>query len=146
MNNDLESVKESWAVLESVLTPPADDEALDRLIGFTDSILAETGGDESHPLHGLFLQVCDAIEKYEKTRFPEPEVDPVDRLKYLMEDRGLRQKDLVDIGIGNRSTVSNLLAGRRSLSMRQIGILSEYFECSPAVFFPSSVAAGGSRQ
>ncbi len=136
MNYDFETMKEGWAALKSVLTPPSNDEELDRLVEFSDSILDETGGDESHPLHGLFVQVCDNIEKYETARFPPPEVDPVDRLKYLMEDRGLRQKDLVEIGIGNRSTVSNLFAGRKSLSMRQIGILADYFNCSPAVFFP----------
>lgn len=138
MNSDFETMKKSWAVLESVLTPPANDEELDRRVKFADSLADETGSDESHPLHGLFLHICDAIEEYENDRFPEPEVDPVERLKYLMEDRGLRQKDLVEIGIGNRSTVSNLLAGRRSLSMRQIGILADYFRCSPAVFFPST--------
>lgn len=137
MNYDFKTMKESWAVLKSVLTPPSNDEELDRMVEFSDSILEETSGDASHPLHGLFLRVCDAIEEYEKDRFPEPEVDPIDRLKYLMADRGLRQKDLVEIGVGNRSTVSNLLAGRRTLSMRQIRLLADFFQCSPAVFFPS---------
>jgi len=135
MNYDFGTMAKSWAVFEPILAPPINDEELDRLTEFAHSLEGEDADDESHPLHGLFLLVIDLIENYEDEVFPEPEVDPVDRLKFLMEVRGLRQKDLVEIGVGSRSTVSNLLSGRKPMSKRQIGILSDYFKCSPAIFF-----------
>lgn len=137
MNHDFGAMAKSWAVFKPILTPPLTDEELDRLTEFAHSLEGEGADDESHPLHGLFLLVINLIENYEDEMFPEPEVDPIDRLKYLMEVRNLRQKNLVEIGVGSRSTVSNLLSGRRPLSKRQIGILSDYFNCSPAMFFPS---------
>ena len=131
-----EDIEKAWGVLGEFITPPTNSEELDRLTEFAHALEGEEPEDESHPLHGLFLLVIDLIENYEDEVFPEPEVDPVDRLKFWMEVRGLRQKDLVEIGVGSRSTVSNLLSGRKPMSKRQIGILSDYFNCSPAIFFP----------
>jgi HTH-type transcriptional regulator/antitoxin HigA len=141
MKYENEILKDAWIKLAPVLTPPSNDEELRKTRSFADSILEDTGGDVSHPLYGLFLFLCDIIEAYERERFPEPAADPVDCLRYLMEEHGLKQKDLVDIGLGATSTVSNILAGRRALSKKQINVLANHFGCSPAVFFPSSPSA-----
>lgn len=98
----------------------------------------ETGGDQNHPLYGLLELVGNLIGDYEDEHFPEPVVDPLDCLKHLMEEHRLRQRDLVQIGVGSRGVVSELLSGKRDFTKRQIAILSDYFSCSPAVFFPNS--------
>lgn len=144
MDDRNEILANAWSKLAPLLTLPSNDEELREMNRRANAILEEIDYDVSHPLYGLFELQCELIRGYERKRFPEPDIDPVDCLRYLMEEHGLKQKDLVDIGLGARSTVSNILAGRRALSKKQIHILAEYFKCSPAVFFPSSAEVGES--
>lgn len=74
------------------------------------------------------------IEDFEKKRYNLPRANPAQTLEFLMEERGLRQRDLVDI-FGARSTVSQVLSGKRELTKGQIAKLSQYFQVSPEIFF-----------
>ncbi len=70
-------------------------------------------GDELELL--LFL-----IEKYEDENtgaFPDP--DPVEAIKFKMEQMGLSQKDLADL-IGLKSRVSEILSRKRPMSIHVI--------------------------
>lgn len=138
MNFDYETLKTNWLSLVSVLRPPKGEDELDELIALADTLMDETGGNPTHPLYGLLELVGSLIGDYEDEHLPEPIVEPLDCLKHLMEEHRLRQRDLVRIGIGSRGVVSELLSGKRDFTKRQIGILSDYFKCSPAVFFPNS--------
>jgi HTH-type transcriptional regulator/antitoxin HigA len=72
------------------------------------------------------------IEAYEADNFPDREGNPIDTLKYLMEEHGVRQADLPEIG--SQGVVSEVLSGKRQLNLRQVKLLSERFKVSPAVF------------
>jgi len=74
------------------------------------------------------------VEKYESKYYPVPDAGPLDIIRHLMEQRGLRQKDLVDV-FGTESIVSDVLNGKRDLSKDHIMKLSARFHVSPAVFF-----------
>jgi HTH-type transcriptional regulator/antitoxin HigA len=54
-------------------------------------------------------------------------------LRYLMEQRGLRQADLVPV-LGSRSQVSDAVTGRRAISKAQAKKLAAYFHTSPDLF------------
>jgi len=56
------------------------------------------------------------IEFYEDDAHPVPLPDPVEAMKFRMEQSGLRQKDLVPY-LGSPSRVSEVLSGRRPLSL-----------------------------
>jgi HTH-type transcriptional regulator/antitoxin HigA len=75
------------------------------------------------------------IEKYESERYPIPDARPEEVLAELIEQNGLRQRDLVPI-LGTESVVSELVNGKRPLSKANIEKLSQRFHVSPAVFFP----------
>jgi HTH-type transcriptional regulator/antitoxin HigA len=62
-----------------------------------------------------------------------PDVPPLRMLQYLMEQRGLRQADLLPV-FGSRSIASTVLNGKRELSKTHIRRLAEFFHVSPAVF------------
>ncbi len=64
------------------------------------------------------------IEKYESERFPLELPDPVDAIRFRMEQQGLSRKDLVPI-IGSASKVSEVLSGKRPLSLSMIRALHE---------------------
>lgn len=74
----------------------------------------------------LVLQYEDEIE-------PDPERSPAGVLKYLMEERGLRQVDLVPI-LGSKSYVSQVLSGHRPVSKEAAHKLAAFFKVSAYSF------------
>lgn len=72
------------------------------------------------------------IEAYEDANLPEPESDPRSTLAFLMEDYGLRENELPEIG--NQTEVAEILMGKRELDLKQIRLLSHRFNVSPEVF------------
>lgn len=75
------------------------------------------------------------VYEYEQTQEPIPDIYGVDLLKVLMEENGLRQKDLIPI-FKTESIVSAIFKKKRKLTTRHIQELAEFFHISPAVFFP----------
>jgi HTH-type transcriptional regulator/antitoxin HigA len=74
------------------------------------------------------------IEGYEEKHYQLPKSSPLAMLRFLMEQHGLKQKDLVDI-FGTPSIVSEVLNGKRELSKEHIRRLSARFHLSPELFF-----------
>jgi HTH-type transcriptional regulator/antitoxin HigA len=71
------------------------------------------------------------IKQYEDEHFPIPYPDPIDAIKAKMEEKGLKNKDLVGI-IGTKGYVSALLNKRKPLNLelakifhRELGIPAE---------------------
>ena len=58
---------------------------------------------------------------------------PVERLRYIMEQQGLRQVDLIGI-FGSQSVVSEILSGKREINKIQARRLGERFRVSLEVF------------
>jgi HTH-type transcriptional regulator / antitoxin HigA len=66
------------------------------------------------------------IEAYERTRWPRKAPPLPDLLTYLMEQHGLTRADLVPL-LGTASRVSEVMSGKRELSMTMIKRLRERF-------------------
>jgi HTH-type transcriptional regulator/antitoxin HigA len=75
------------------------------------------------------------VYEYEQTLEPIPDIYGIELLKALIEEFGLRQKDLVPI-FKTESIISDILHEKRQLSTEHIQKLAEFFCVSPAVFFP----------
>lgn len=73
------------------------------------------------------------IEHYETKRFPIKESSGINVLKFLMDQNGLKQKDLIGI-LGGKSSVSEILHRKRRLNLQHIRALSEKFNINPATF------------
>jgi len=63
------------------------------------------------------------IEDYEEKHHPIEPPDPLEALKFRMDQQGLKQKDLVPL-IGSKSKVSEVLAKKRPLSISMVRALS----------------------
>jgi len=74
------------------------------------------------------------IEDFESKRYKLPRAKPVEILRFLMDQHGLKQKDLADV-FGTRSIVSEVLSGKRKLNREHIQRLSDRFHVSPEAFF-----------
>lgn len=75
------------------------------------------------------------IHEYEKHLDLVPDIYGVELLRVLIEETNLKQKDLVPI-FKTESIVSDILNGKRQLTVEHIQKLGEFFKVSPAVFFP----------
>ncbi len=80
------------------------------------------------------------IEDFEEKAYSLPAASPVDTVRHLMEENGLRQADMLDV-FGTASIASEVLNGKRSLAKSHIERLSRKFKVSPAVFFDQSLIA-----
>jgi HTH-type transcriptional regulator/antitoxin HigA len=74
------------------------------------------------------------IEDFDERRYQLPRAKPLDPLRFLMDQYGLNQKDLVDV-FGAPSIVSEVSSAKRELNKHHIKRLSERFHVSPELFF-----------
>jgi HTH-type transcriptional regulator/antitoxin HigA len=95
-------------------------------------LLDEIGDNEKHPLYSLLDTLGTIIHVYEEEHYPIPESTGVDVLRFLMDEHGLSQSDLPEVG--SQGVVSEILNGRRELNLRQVRALAEKFKVSSAVF------------
>ena len=66
------------------------------------------------------------IEDYEEKYHSLPAVSPSESLNTLMEERGLKHKDIWPV-LGNKGATTEVLNGRRSISKAQAKRLAEFF-------------------
>lgn len=92
-------------------------EALLRMEAIFDSKPGSKKGDELEILSLL-------IDNYEKENFPIDLPDPIEAVKFRMEQLGLKQKDLTQ-ALGFKSRVSEILNKKRKLSLEMIRRLHE---------------------
>ncbi|MDE0071627.1 MAG: ImmA/IrrE family metallo-endopeptidase [Caldilineaceae bacterium] len=93
-------------------------EALTRLDEIFD---AQRGTPEREELEEL----ADLIELYESKHHPIDPPDPISAIKFRMDQAGLKQRDLVPY-IGSRSKVSEVLSGKRDITMSMARALHEH--------------------
>lgn len=100
-------------------------------------------GDSPDVLDELEL-LAHLAEKYEEEQFPIDFPTPIAAIKFRMEQLGLKQKDLIQY-IGSKSKVSEVLNGKRSLTLdmmrrlnKGLGISPEILLQEPRAEFPKS--------
>ncbi len=94
------------------------DKALKRIEKIWGSKQGTPDGDEFEILFTL-------IEKYEDEHYPIESPDPIEAIKYLMEDKHLTQSDLAKY-LGHKSRVSEILRGKRKLTLPMIRSLNKH--------------------
>lgn len=95
-------------------------------------LLDEIGDDEKHPLYGLLDTLGTLIQTYEEEHYSIPDATGAEALRFLMEEHGLTQSDLPEVG--SQGVVSEILNGKRELNVRQVRSLAEKFHVSSTVF------------
>lgn len=92
-------------------------EALDRLEEIFDAKRGSPEGDELEVL-GMLIDV------YEKQHFPVDLPDPIEAIKFRMEQLGYTQGDLASV-VGLKSRASEILNKKRKLTLDMIRQLHE---------------------
>lgn len=73
------------------------------------------------------------IEQYEQENYPIQKAKPHEILLHLMDSNNLRQADLVGI-IGSSGVISEVVNGKRNISINQAKALATFFNVSPELF------------
>jgi HTH-type transcriptional regulator/antitoxin HigA len=70
--------------------------------------------------------IATLVDAYESQRYPMDPPDPIEAIKFRMEQQGLKRKDLESL-IGTRGRIAEVLDGKRSLSIAMIRRLHTEF-------------------
>lgn len=131
MTTTIKTLEPHWQAISPYMTIRNEGD-YDRLVEQLNELIDEVGTDESHSMYGFMDTLGTVLHAYEEKHFSMPEEGGTAVLQYLMEEHGLRQSDLPEIG--SQGVVSEILSGKRELNVRQIRALAERFGVSAAVF------------
>ena len=99
------------------------------------SLLPEAGSPEAEELRVL----ANSIDEYERIHNPSELPDPIDAIRFRMEEQGLTQRDLIPF-FGSRSRVSEVLARKRPLTLAMIQALSTHLGIPAEILIQPSKA------
>ena len=114
------------------LSPIETEQEYDNAANALNELLDAGGADEHHPLAVLVTLLSDFIADYEDKHTPRTTVTGRTMLAFLMEQHGLKQADLSEIG--SQGVVSELLSGKRELTTKHIKLLAHLFNVPVSVF------------
>jgi HTH-type transcriptional regulator / antitoxin HigA len=112
-----------WKHLATIVHEPQNDDEYQKLVAFLDKLLDIVGENESHELMGFVDFISHIISVYDEEHNDSfKKATGIQALKFLMQEHGLRQADLPEIG--SQGVVSEILNGKRKLNIDQIIKLS----------------------
>lgn len=103
------------------LRPIKNDRELNRALKRIDELWGEKPGTRKGDELDILMLL---VEKYEDEQFAIPASDPIEAIKFLMEQNSLTRKDLEPY-IGASGRVSEVLNKKRSLTLTMIKRLHE---------------------
>lgn len=114
-----------------VIETPAEHDAA---LAIVESLMEKGDDGRSHEEDTLLELLSDLIARFEEKLYePNPDAPALEVLKDLMVANRMKAIDLAGI-LGGRPRVSDILAGKRSISREQAKRLGELFKISPAAF------------
>ena len=110
LDQELADTIKVWPVVSKVLSTFETEQQYNKAVGWLDELIDEASENESPLIESLMDTLGTLIKDYEDSNIPEPETDPVDCLKFLMEDHNLKPSDLPEVG--SQKVVLDLLNGK----------------------------------
>lgn len=129
--------KTKYGMLLNKTLPAAisNDEDLELMTEHVDRLMSKgiRSGGLSPEEETLLELLSVLIEAYEDEHYPIPDATPTEMLNFFMEDRGLKQSDLLPV-FGSSGIASEVVNGKRSISKTQAKKLAEFFNVSVELF------------
>ena len=99
------------------------DEACERIYTLINSTkkAIEPNSQEGEEIELLSL----LVEKYEQEHYPVEAPDPIEAIKFRMDQMNLRQVDIAPL-LGGKTRVSEVLYGKRKLTLKMIILINRY--------------------
>jgi HTH-type transcriptional regulator/antitoxin HigA len=109
------------------------EEENERALAVVESLM-EKGERNMTPEEDALLELLTGpIHDFEEKAYPIPKSEPHEIVAFLLEERGLAPKDLWPV-VGSKSRVSEILAGKRSMTKEQAKELAELFRVGVDLF------------
>jgi HTH-type transcriptional regulator/antitoxin HigA len=121
--------------MATVLKPIRSEADYERALGEVEALWGAKSGTSKGDRLDILATL---IEAYESQHYPMDPPDPVEAIKFRMEQQGLTRKDLEPI-IGTRTRVAEVLNRKRSLSISMIRRLHARFGISAEVLIRPSI-------
>lgn len=102
----------------------------ERLLKILEPMMNRELSPEEGKLFDLLIKL---VEDFERRHYPMGESSPLEMLKFLMEQRDLRQRDIVHL-FGSSGIASEVINGKRGISKNQAKALADFFGVSPELF------------
>jgi len=110
----------------------ATDEEHERMLGEVEKLM-DKGEHRSAEEEAALLLMVRLVRDYEEEHHPLPDPTPREMLVYLMEQRRLKQADLMPV-FQSRGYVSDVVNGKRAISKAHARQLAAFFKVSADVF------------
>lgn len=126
---------EHWGYILPYTQMPRSESEYKKLLGFIENLMETSRNKNDERITSLIKLIAENIKKYESQHYHLKPLPPIEMLEFLMDEHGLTQSDLPEIG--SQSLVSKILSGERKLTVEHIQQLSNRFGVSPSVFINS---------
>ena len=135
MTANVDKTKYGLLLMETLPSVISSEAELERLTEEVDRLMTKgiKQGDLSPEEENLLELLAILIESYEDEHYPMPEMSPNEFLKCLMEERDVKQSDLLHV-FGSSGVASEVVNGKRSISKAQAKKLAEIFKVSVELF------------
>jgi HTH-type transcriptional regulator/antitoxin HigA len=105
-----------------------------ELAAYTEALFQLTALENPSPSEAQAIELLTLlVDQYEQAHYSVPAADAVSVLRFLIEQQGLTQRDLIP-QFGSESAVSMFLRGQRKLTLEQVRKLSARFKIPADVF------------
>ena len=121
-----------WPTVSKIVSTIHSEKQYNKMVNMLDELIDEVNIKSDSVKESLIDTLGTLIKDYEDRNVKEPKGDSTGVLKFLLEEHGLNQSDLNEIG--SQGVVSEILNGKRKLNLRQVVALSKRFSVSPSVF------------
>ena len=133
MNSIIENAAYARLVVSVLPTVIRNEEEYDIMISNIDELMSRPEESLSSEEDRLLETMAILVEAYEELHYPIPEASATDILNFFMEDRGIKQSDLLPV-FGSSGITSEVVNGKRSISKAQARKLADYFKVSVELF------------
>jgi HTH-type transcriptional regulator/antitoxin HigA len=132
MELTLEKAARNWDMVAPVIDTPKDSNNYDTLLSNLEVAMELNRERNSNILRELIDSMSNAALNYQKAQATQIEGSGLDALRYLVKLHGVRQCELPEIG--SQGVVSEVLNGKRALTLRHVRGLAKRFKVSPSTF------------
>jgi HTH-type transcriptional regulator / antitoxin HigA len=133
-----QNITKQWArVADTInITRPQNQAEFEQLLELIDHITDIVDDPENNPYSALLDLAFAYANHWEEAHHKNliPDASPAEMLHFLMEQRGVKQVDLDRIGVADQALISNILSGKRKISIALAKRLAAYFGVSSELF------------
>ena len=107
-----------------------------RALKQVEALIGQHGPSPPRAEGELIAVLSTLIESYEVEMTPRRKPTPAETLEHLIESKEVTRADVARATGIPRSTITNVLSGRRQISKENVTRLANYFHVDPGVFLP----------